>query len=115
MNRGGQALRIAVGTAATLPADFPVDVPLPSTYTVTRVERSDASTTVVVATPGTVEAEAARLRDGMLASGWRVAALVPPQTGIGQAWVKEQRAVLAWMTPGDAGGVRLQLRLLPTH
>ncbi len=115
MNRGGQDLRITVGDAATLPADFPADVPLPPVHTVVRVERSDGDTTVVVATPGTVEDEAARFRAGMLADGWTAAALVPPATGQGQAWVKGERAVLAWLTPADAGGVRVQLRLVAKH
>lgn len=115
MNRGGKDLRITVGDAAALPADFPTDVSLPSVHTVVRVDRSEGDTTVVLATPGTVEDEAARFRAGMLADGWTAAALVPPPTGLGQAWVKGERAVLAWLTPADAGGVRVQLRLLAKH
>lgn len=115
MNRGGEDLRIAVGDAAALPADFPTDVALPPVHTVLRVDRSDGDTTVVVATPGTVEAEAARFRAGMLADGWTAAALVPPATGQGQAWVKGARVVLAWLVPAEAGGVRVQLRLFAKH
>lgn len=115
MNRAGKDVRITVGDAASLPADFPADVAMPLVHTVLRVDRSGGDTTVVVATPGTLEDEAARFRAGMLADGWTAAALVPPATGLGQAWVKGERAVLAWWTPADAGGVRLQLRLLAEH
>lgn len=115
MNRGGRDVRITVGDAATLPADFPADVSLPPVHTVVRVERSDGDTTVVVATPDTVEGEAARFRASMLADGWTAAPLIPPATGQGQAWVKGGRAVLAWLTLADAGGVRVQLRLLAKH
>ncbi len=115
MNRGGRDVRITVGDAAALPADFPGDVPLPPVHTVVRVDRSDGDMTVVVVAPGAVEVAAGRFRARMLAGGWTAAALVPPATGQGQAWVKGERAVLAWWTPADAGGVRLQLRLLATH
>ena len=115
MNRAGKDVRITVGDAAALPADFPADVPLPSVHTLLRVDRSDGDTTVVVATPGIVEDEAERFRAAMLAGGWTAAALLPPATGQGQAWVKGKRAVLAWWTPADAGGVRLQVRLLAKH
>ena len=115
MNRAGKDVRITVGDAAALPADFPADVAMPLVHTVLRVDRSEGDTTVVVATPGALEDEAARFRAGMLADGWTAAALVAPATGLGQAWVKGERAVLAWWTPADAGGVRLQLRLLAKH
>lgn len=113
LNRGGQDVRITVNDAATLPGDFPADIALPSTHTVVRVERSGNGTTVVIATPGTVDEEAARLRSAMPARGWAPGHVLQPRTGVAQAWVKDDRAVLAWLTPGEAGGVRVQLQLVP--
>jgi hypothetical protein len=112
LHQAGQAVHIAVGNAATLPTDFPSDVALPATHTVVRVQRSDGSTTVVVATPGTVDEEATRFRAAMIAAGWRAAALMPPPSGIGQAWKKDRRVVIAWLRSADAGGARVQLQLL---
>ena len=109
----GQDVRITVNEAARLPGDFPADIALPSTYTVVRVERSGNGTTVVIATPGTVDEEAARLRSAMPARGWAPGHVLQPRTGVAQAWVKDDRAVLAWLTPGEAGGVRVQLQLVP--
>ncbi len=112
LHRAGEDVRITVGDVAALPADFPGDVALPTTYTVVRVEHGGDSTTVVVATPGTVEDVAARFRAGMIAAGWRATAVARPPIGIGQAWTKRPRAVIAWIKAGDAGGAQLQLQLL---
>ena len=112
LHRAGEDVRITVGDAAALPADFPPDVALPTTYTVVRVEHSGDGTTVVVATPGTVEDVAGRFHAGMVAAGWKAAAGAPPPVGIGQAWTKRPRAVVAWIKAGDAGGAQLQLQLL---
>jgi len=112
LNQGGRDVRIAIGDAAALPADFPADVPLPSPRTMLSVERSDGRTTLVIVAPGTVEEQAERLRSGMQAQGWRAAAFAAPPTGQGQAWEKDARAVLAWLQPADAGGTRIQLQLL---
>lgn len=112
LHRAGEDVRISVGDVAALPADFPSDVALPTTYTVVRVEHSTGSTTVVVATPGTIEDVASRFGAGMIAAGWKAGVVAPPPTGIGQAWKKRPRAVVAWVKPGDAGGVQLQLQLL---
>ena len=57
--------------------------------------------------------EAARLRSAMPARGWAPGHVLQPRTGVAQAWVKDDRAVLAWLTPGEAGGVRVQLQLVP--
>lgn len=112
LHRAGEDVRISVGDVATLPADFPPDVPLPTTCTVVRVEHSNGSMTLVVATPGTVEDVAGRFSAGMIAAGWKAGVVAPPPAGIGQAWKKRPRAVVAWVKPGDAGGVQLQLQLL---
>jgi hypothetical protein len=112
LHRAGEDVRITVGDVAALPADFPADVALPTTHTVVRVDHSRGSTTIVVATPGTVEDVAGRFREGMIAAGWKAAAVAPPPVGIGQAWTKRPRAVIAWIKPGDSGGVELQLQLL---
>jgi hypothetical protein len=112
LHRAGEDVRITVGDDASLPVDFPPDVALPTTYTVVRVEHSDGSTTVVLATPGTVEEVAGRFRAAMLASRWKAASVAAPRIGVGQAWKKRPRAVVAWIKPGDAGGVQLQLQLL---
>jgi hypothetical protein len=86
LHRAGEDVRITVGDDASLPVDFPPDVALPTTYTVVRVEHSDGSTTVVLATPGTVEEVAGRFRAALLASRWKAAAVAAPRIGVGQAW-----------------------------
>jgi hypothetical protein len=114
LNQGGQAVRIAVGEAAVLPADFPADVALPEHHAVVRVERTGTATTVEVEAPGNVDDEAARFRERMTSAGWTAARIRAPATAPGQAqaWEKDQRAVVAWVSPAPAG-VRLQVELLP--
>lgn len=112
LNQGGKNVRIAIGGEAELPADFPKDIALPQPYTVVRVHRSGADTTVDVETPATsVDAAAATFRAGMLAAGWSAATVRPPATGTAQAWEKDGRALVAWIAPVP-GGVRMQLELL---
>lgn len=113
LNQGGKDVRIAIGDAAALPAAFPADIALPQPHTVVRVQRSGAAMTVDVETPAaTVDEAAARFRADMLAAGWTAAAVRRPPSGRAQAWEKDGRAVVAWLTPAEAG-VRMQLELLP--
>lgn len=112
LNAGGEQLRIAVGTAAALPADFPADVALPRPHVLTRLERSQARMTVELDTPGDPGTVAAALQARMRADGWREAPVSQPGSGIARAWEKDARAVVAWASPG-AAGVRLQLQLQP--
>lgn len=113
LNQGGKDVRITVGDAAVLPADFPKDIALPEPRTLVRVQRTGALTTVEVEARGTVDDEAGRFRAGMQAAGWTAARVRQPATGQAQAWEKDQRAVVAWLKATDAGRVRLQLELLP--
>jgi hypothetical protein len=113
LNQGGKDVRIAVGEAAVLPADFPKDIALPEPRTLVRVQRSGEVATVELETPGTVDDADAKFRAAMLEAGWTAAAVQPPLSGRAQAWVKDRRAVVAWLAPAVAGGVRLQLELLP--
>lgn len=112
LNQGGKDVRIAVGDAAVLPADFPGDIPLPAPHTVLRVQHSGATTTVAVEAPGTVDDAAARFDAGMRAQGWIAARVNAPKAGRAQAWEKDRRAVVAWWQP-SAAGVQVQLELLP--
>jgi hypothetical protein len=48
----------------------------------------------------------------MLANGWTASTITPPATGLAQAWVKDSRAVVAWVVPAGTGA-HLQLQLLP--
>lgn len=112
LNQGGRDVRIAVGDAAVLPADFPVDIPLPEPHAVLRVQRSGATTTVAVEAPGTVDDAAGRFDAGMRAQGWTAAPVNAPTVGRAQAWEKDRRAVVAWWQP-SATGVQVQLELLP--
>jgi hypothetical protein len=112
LNQGGKDVRIAVGDAASLPADFPQDIPLPEPHAIVRVQRAGAATTVVIETPGTVEGVAAWFDAGMRAHGWTRARVKAPQAGVAQAWERERRAVVAWWQP-SANGVQVQLELLP--
>lgn len=114
LNQGGKDVRISIGGEAVLPADFPSDVALPQPHAVVRVQRSGASTTVELAVPGaTAEAVSARFRADMLAAGWAAATVRRPADGLAQAWEKAGRAVVAWVAPAPAGGVRMQLELVP--
>lgn len=112
LDQGGKAVRIAVGEAAVLPADFPVDIPLPAPHAVLRVQHSGATTTVSIEAPGTVDDAAARFDAGMRAQGWIAARVNVPPVGRAQAWEKDRRAVVAWWQP-SATGVQVQLELLP--
>jgi hypothetical protein len=112
LTAGGKQLRIKVGEAAALPADFPADVVLPQPCVVTRVERSDQETSLELDTPGELGAIAEQFRAGMLVNGWVPAPVRQPATGNAQAWEKDTRVVIAWLTPGPAG-VHLQVQLLP--
>jgi hypothetical protein len=112
LNVGGRPVRIDTGDAAVLPGDFPPDVALPDRHVVVQVKRAGSQVTVDTEAPGDIEAVLSRLRERMLASGWVAAKVVQPPTGQAQAWEKEHRAVVAWVTPA-ASGVRVQLRLLP--
>lgn len=112
LNQGGKDVRIAIGDAAVLPADFPKDIALPEPHAVVRVQHGGGVATVEVETPGNVDDVAAKFRAAMQAAGWTAAAVRSPASGQAQAWEKGQRAVVAWLVP-VAGGVRMQLELLP--
>jgi hypothetical protein len=112
LNAGGEQVRIKVGDAAVLPADFPADIALPQPHVLTRVQRSAQQTMLELDTSGGLDAVATRFRAGMLANGWAPARVVQPAAGSAQAWEKEGRAVIAWLAAGTAG-VHLQLQLLP--
>ena len=105
-------VRIAIDEAASLPPDFPADVPLPGGYALARVDRSGAGTTLTMDAPGEVGAIAAAMASGMRANGWQAAPVTAPPGGEAQAWEKDVRAVLAWFVPGEAG-TRVQLELSP--
>ena len=113
LNQGGKDVRIAIGDAAVLPADFPKDIALPEPHAVVRVQHGGGVATVEVETPGSVDDAAAKFRTAMLAAGWTAAPVRAPASGLAQAWVKDRRAVVAWLAPAVAGGVRMQLELLP--
>jgi hypothetical protein len=112
LNQGGKEVRIAVGEAASLPADFPQDIPLPAPHAVLRVQHGGATTTVALEALGTVDDAAARFDAGMRAQGWVAARVNVPAAGRAQAWEKDGRAVVAWWQP-SAAGVQVQLELLP--
>lgn len=112
LNTGGEQVRIKVGDAAVLPADFPADIALPQPHVLTRVQRSVQQTMVELDTPGGLDAVAAQFRASMLIHGWSPARVVQPAAGSAQAWEKEGRTVIVWLAPGPAG-THLQLQLLP--
>jgi hypothetical protein len=112
LKQGGEAVRIAVGDAAALPADFPKDVPLPEPHAIVRVQSGDGTTsTLMLEAPLPVDEAARRFRAGMLAQGWTAASVRAPAAGQAQAWEKSGRAVVAWLQPSP-DGMRMQLQLL---
>lgn len=110
VNTGSAQVRIEIGETAALPADFPADVVLPQPNVLIQLQRSNAEVMVELDTPGTPETVANQLRASMLVNGWTAARIIAPAVGSAQAWEKDTRVVIAWLTPGPAG-VRLQLRL----
>lgn len=114
LNQGGRDMRIAIGDAAVLPADFPPDIALPQPHAIARVQRSEARILLEIEAPGPLDDAAGRFDADMQAAGWVAAAMRQPPSGIAKAWEKDARAVLAWWTP-TADGVHLQLELRPRH
>lgn len=112
LTTGSKQVRIDVGAAAALPADFPADVVLPQPHVLVRVQRSLDDTILEFDLAGDVDAAAAEVQSAMLANDWTAAPVAQPAAGRAQAWEKDARAVIAWLRPG-ADGTRLHLQLKP--
>jgi len=106
-------MRIQVGDAASLPADFPGDVWLPEAQSLQRVERAGGTTTLTfdaAAGDGVLVGDYERR---MHTAGWTAARVAQPASGCARAWEKDGRAVVAAFSGNAAGGTRVRLQLLP--
>lgn len=113
LTQDGEAVTIAVGSAATLPADFPGDIFVPEAARLVRVEQpGDGRLLLDFIVAGTPEATADAYAAAMAASGWTRAGVAPIDGAQVQAWEKAARAVLVVASARDDGS-DLRLQLLP--
>ena len=113
LNRGGEEVTIAVGSAAMLPADFPDDILVPPAARLVRVEQpGDGRLLLDFTVAGTPQATADTYAAAMAVSGWTRAVVAPVDGAQVQAWEKAARAVLV-VASAQGDGSHLRLQLLP--
>jgi len=105
-------MTIASGNAATLPADFPKDVYLPSGYKVESAMQMPGATVVSVAAPGQVATLFADASKQMQAQGWKQT-MAMQQSGQAQmlAFEKDNRSAMVSFDAGDNGDVKVALQV----
>jgi hypothetical protein len=103
---------LASGDAATLPADFPKDVYLPSSYKVESSMQMPGATVVSVAAPGQVSALFADASQQMQAQGWKQT-MAMQQSGETQmlAFEKDNRSAMVSFDADENGQVKVALQL----
>jgi hypothetical protein len=105
-------MKIAGGDGATLPADFPKDIYLPSGYKVESSMQMPGAVVVSLAAPGQVSALFAEASKQMQAEGWKQT-MAMQQSGETQmlAFEKQDRsAMVSFDADGDAG-VKVSLQV----
>ena len=113
LSSGEGQVTIQVGDAATLPADFPEDVFLPSAAQLQRVQQdADGGQRLEFSLACTADEAVAQYAKAMVAAGWTPARVAPVANARVQAWEKDHRALVLMVLPAaDGASTRLHLQL----
>jgi len=110
---GKETMTISAGGNASLPADFPKDVFLPSDYKVESVMQMPGAMVAHVLTPGTLGAVASDADKGMQAQGWKqTMTMAQSEQAHIVMWEKgERHATLTIADDKTQGGVQVGYQL----
>ncbi|MCA1714653.1 MAG: hypothetical protein LC715_05930 [Gammaproteobacteria bacterium] len=105
-------VQITRGDAATLPVDFPKDVPLPQGYQVMESMAMAGTTVLALDAPGKVPGVAAQARDAMRAQGWKeTTAMEQSDDTRIYVYEKDGRHANLGFYDNQQGGVRVGVQL----